>query len=104
MLTPMEATRLQNDESAIFVDVREDKERAVGFIMDSHHLPMSNFEKRQVELDKFKEKPIIVYCANGTRSNGAASKLIKKEFKNVYSLTGGAVAWEKASLPLVTKG
>lgn len=103
ILSPMEATRLQNDEAAIFVDVREESEYKLGHIGDAHHIPMSNFPKRMVELDKFKSKPVIVYCASGTRAGGAAGKLLKNDFKSVYTLNGGAIGWEKASLPLVSK-
>lgn len=102
ILSPMEATRLQNDESAIFLDVREDSEHKIGYIQDSIHIPSSAFAKRNVELDKHKEKPIIVYCTNGPRSASIAGKLKKNDFQSVYTLHGGAVGWEKASLPLVT--
>jgi len=102
-LSPMEATRLQNDEDAVFVDVREDAERKIGFIMGSEHIPMSNFDKRMVELEKKKAKPVIVYCASGQRSPSAAKKLVKAGFESVYTLAGGAIAWEKASLPLGSK-
>jgi len=102
-LTPLQATRLQNDDEAVFVDVREDAERKVGFIMGSEHIPMSNFDKRMVELEKKKAKPIIVYCTSGQRSGSAARKLVKAGFESVHTLAGGAVAWEKASLPLGSK-
>lgn len=103
IISPMEATRLQNDEDGIFLDVREDAEYKIGHIMGNIHIPMSNFPKRMVELDKYKQKPVIVYCASGTRSNSAASKLKKNQFESVYSIQGGAVAWEKAGLPLTSK-
>lgn len=103
IISPMEATRLQNDEDAVFVDVREEAEYKVGHIMGNLHIPMSNFPKRMVELEKYKDKPVIVYCASGTRSAGAAGKLRKAEFNSVYNLQGGAAAWEKAGLPLASK-
>ncbi len=103
ILSPMEATRLQNDESAVFVDVREDSEYKIGHIKDTIHIPMSSFPKRMVELEKLKDKPVIVYCASGARAGGAAGKLRKNGFQSVYTLQGGAVGWEKASLPLATK-
>jgi len=74
-----------------------------GFIMGSEHIPMSNFDKRMVELEKKKAKPVIVYCTSGQRSSSAARKLVKAGFESVYTLAGGAVAWEKASLPLGSK-
>jgi len=103
ILSPMEATRLQNDEEAVFIDVREDKEYKIGHISGNVHIPMSNFAKRMVELDKQKEKPVIVYCTNGSRANSAAGKLRKNGFGSVYTLQGGVVGWEKAGLPLSSK-
>ena len=103
IISPMEATRLQNDEEAVFLDIREDSEYKVGHIMGNLHIPMSNFPKRMVELDKYKDKPVIVYCTSGARSAGAAGKLRKADFSSVYTLQGGAAAWEKAGLPLSSK-
>ena len=103
IISPMEATRLQNDEEAVFVDIREEAEYKVGHIMGNLHIPMSKFEKRVIELDKYKDKPVIVYCTSGQRSAGAAGKLRKKAFASVYTLQGGAAAWEKAGLPLSSK-
>ena len=103
-LSAMEATRLQNDENAIFVDVREDSEFKNGHILGAKHVPISAFDKRLSELDKSKGKPIIVYCANGSRASRAAGKLRKKEFELIYTLAGGMGGWEKASMPVSTKG
>jgi len=103
IISPMEATRLQNDEDAVFVDIREEAEYKVGHIIGNLHIPMSNFQKRMVELDKFKDKPVVVYCTSGNRSAGAAGKLRKADFNSVYTLHGGAVGWEKAGLPLASK-
>ena len=94
---------MQNDEDAVFVDIREESEYKIGHILGNLHIPMSNFQKRVVELDKYKDKPVVVYCTNGNRSAGAANKLRKAEFNSVYTLQGGAAGWEKAGLPLASK-
>ncbi|MDX2477390.1 MAG: rhodanese-like domain-containing protein [Gammaproteobacteria bacterium] len=95
-----DAVSLSNHQSAIFVDVRESKETADGVINGAYRVPLSNFDKNATQLDKFKEKPVIVYCRSGNRSIGAAGKLRKKGFNKVYSLTGGILAWQKEKLPL----
>ncbi len=102
-LSPLEATRLQNDQEAVFVDVREDKEYKLGHIMGARHIPVSVFDKRMTELEKLKAKPMIVYCANGSRASRAAGKLRKAEFPEVYTLAGGIIGWEKANMPISTK-
>ena len=95
-----DAVSLSNHQSAIFVDVRESKEMAGGVINGAYRVPLSNFDKNATQLDKFKDKPVIVYCRSGNRSIGAAGKLRKKGFNKVYSLTGGILAWQKEKLPL----
>lgn len=102
-LSPIEATRLQNDEDAIFVDVRDDAEFKRGHILGAKHIPVSTFDKRITELEKMKAQPMIVYCANGARANRAAGKLRKAEFGSVYTIMGGIGAWEKANMPISTK-
>lgn len=98
-----EAIRMQNDESAVFLDVREVNEFKAGHILDAHSHPLSSFDKNISQMDKHKKNGVIVYCATGARSNRACSKLRKKEYETVYNLAGGVSAWEKANLPLVTK-
>ena len=102
-LSPLEATRLQNDDDAQFVDVREDAEYKRGHVMGAKHIPVGVLDKRMAELDKLKKKPLIVYCATGARASRAASRLRKNGFENVYTMAGGIANWEKASMPLSTK-
>lgn len=98
-----EAIRMQNDDSAVFLDVREVNEFKSGHIIDAHSHPLSSFDKNISQMDKHKANAVIVYCATGARSGRACAKLRKKEYETVYNLAGGVSAWEKASLPLVTK-
>ncbi|MEM7258586.1 MAG: rhodanese-like domain-containing protein [Pseudomonadota bacterium] len=102
-LSPIEATRLQNDEDGIFIDVREDSEFKAGHVLSARHMPLSNFDKRMTELEKSKDKPMIVYCATGSRATRAAGKLKKADFPSVYTLQGGMGGWEKANMPVSTK-
>jgi rhodanese-related sulfurtransferase len=51
------------------------------------------------ELERFKEKPVIVSCATGNRSGSAAAVLRKHGFTNVVNLAGGIAAWQQAGLP-----
>lgn len=102
-LSPIEATRLQNDEDGLFIDVRDDAEFKRGHVLSARHMPLSTFDKRMTELEKSKDKPMIVYCANGARASRAAGKLRKAEFPSVYTLAGGMVGWEKANMPVSTK-
>ncbi|MGA7950715.1 MAG: rhodanese-like domain-containing protein [Thiobacillaceae bacterium] len=97
-----EATRLMNDD-ALMLDVREDKEWAEGHIPNARHIPMAQLSKRLAELDKLKDKPIVVSCRSGHRSASVCRTLKKNGFQNVHNLAGGILAWEQAGLPVTRK-
>ena len=100
---PLQATQLSNRENAVFLDIRDDGEYKGGHIPDAVHIPIRQLPDRIAELKKHRDCPVIAYCRSGSRSNGAGSILRKHGFENVYNLSGGIAAWQKASLPLTTK-
>lgn len=102
-LTPAQATLLMNREDALMLDVRETGEWTSGHIPGARHIALAQLEKRMSEIEKFKDKPVIVCCASGTRSSSACGQLKKGGFEKVFSLAGGISAWLEASLPLTTK-
>ena len=102
-VNPGEATLLINREDAHIVDVREPDEYAAGHLPDAKNIPVVKLAERVGELEKFKDKPIIVCCASGMRSNKACAELKKQGFEKLYNLTGGIDAWVGASYP-VKKG
>ena len=96
----LEATQLINRQDALVVDVREQAEYAQSHILNARGLPLSQIEARIGDIGKFKDKPVIVYCATGSRSSSAASVLRKGGFSNVSNLSGGFAAWQQAGLPV----
>lgn len=101
---PVDSVQLLNHEGAVMVDVREDSEYNDGHILESIHIPMGNLADRFEELEKFREKPIIVCCRSGARSASACSRLRKNGYENVHNLKGGVMAWQSAGLPLQKPG
>ncbi len=99
-VTTLEATQLINRQDALVVDVREQAEYAQSHILNSRLLPLSQLEARMGDIEKFKDKPVIVYCASGSRSSSAAAILRKSGFSNVANLSGGFAAWQQAGLPV----
>ena len=93
-------TQLLNNEKGIALDVRETKELADGKLPGAVHIPLSQLKDRLGELDKFKERPVIAYCARGQRSRSAAGILGRAGFAKLFSLAGGHKAWKDAGLPL----
>ena len=102
-LTPAGAIQLINNDDAILLDVREPAETVAGKIAKAIQIPVSSVSKRIGELDKHKDKNIIVYCKTGARSGVACQELNKAGFEKVYSLSGGITAWQEAHLPVSRK-
>lgn len=105
-VSALEAVQLLNRDGAMLLDVREDGEYKDGHIIDALHIPLGKLGERMGELEKFREKSIIVSCRSGHRSASACARLRKNGFATVYNLKGGVMAWQSAGLPLQkpTKG
>ena len=99
-ISTLQVTQLINNEKAVTLDVREAKELAEGKLPGALHIPLSQLKDRVGELDKFKERPIVLYCARGQRSRSAGSILNRAGFTKLFNLTGGHKAWKDAGLPL----
>ena len=99
-IIPAELTRLINREDAIVVDVRSDAEFGNNHILGALNIPDADFQSRQQELDKHKDKPVIFYCTSGAVSTKLARTLSSQDFENIYILKGGLPSWQNANLPL----
>ncbi len=100
-ISPQQAVLLMSHEpDTVVVDVREDSEYQSGHIKDSIHIPLSKLKSRVSELDKYKDKNIIVSCRSGSRSGRACGVMKKNGFDKVHNLRGGVLAWENDNLPM----
>jgi rhodanese-related sulfurtransferase len=98
-----QATLLINREDAIVVDVRETAEWSAGHIPNARHIALGHLSKHLSEIEKFKDKPVIVVCASGNRSGSGCGVLKKAGFQRVFNLAGGVHAWNDAGLPMTKK-
>lgn len=103
-VNPGEATMLINREDALVLDVREASEFASGHLPEARSIPAGKLNERIGELEKFKDKPIIICCASGMRSSKACNDLKKLGFGKLYNLAGGVDAWVGAGYPLSKGG
>lgn len=102
-LSPLQATQLMNKDEAVIVDVREKKDYTEGRITGSIHIPFTSLKSRASELEKYKDKQIIVVDKMGQHS-GSAGKILRAEgFDNVARLSGGISEWKSSNMPLVRK-
>lgn len=97
---PMEAVQLINRKDAVMVDLREPGEFGGGHPPNARNIPQSQLDKRIGELEKFKNRPIILVCQTGGRSHAVTAQLKKSGLAEVMVLSGGVNAWQQANLPM----
>ena len=102
-LSPTDSVRLINDQNAVVLDVRSPADFKKGHILNAVNIPAARIEERLNEIEKFKNRPLLCYCALGTVAPQASVKLRQLGFATVYGLKGGLNAWQGASLPVTTK-
>ncbi len=95
----LEATMLMNKKDSLVLDVRDAGEFAQGHILGARSIPLDELANRLKEIERFKDKPVVVSCAVGNRAGSAAKVLREHGFTNVVNLTGGIAAWRQAGLP-----
>ena len=102
-VTPLEATQLLNHQDAVLLDVREPQEYQEGFLPNSIRIPLGSLSEKAAQLDKHRERPIIIVCRSGNRSAQAVRMLKRMGYETVYNLGGGLHAWRTANLPISKK-
>ncbi|WP_372747743.1 rhodanese-like domain-containing protein [Litorivivens sp.] len=100
-LSPQGAVNLINRENAVVVDLRDAKEFKAGHILNAINIPYSAFDKRVSELEKHKEKPLVLVCKMGQHSGAIGKKLAAQGFTGVRRMSGGMMEWQNSNLPLV---
>jgi rhodanese-related sulfurtransferase len=100
-VSPQQATNMVNREDARVVDLRDADEFRQGHVAGSINIPMSQFAERIAELDKFKEKPVILVCKMGTSASLAGRQLRARGFDKVARMQGGIQGWRADNLPVV---
>lgn len=99
-VTPLEATRMMNHEKAVMLDIRNEKDFRDGHILNAINIPAEQLSERAGSLEKYRQRPIIISCRQGTDASRAARILKSNACENVYCLKGGIQAWRNSNLPL----
>ena len=102
-LSPQEAVLLLNRETAVILDIRDNKAYAEGRINGAVHIPFASLKERATELSKYSDKQIILVDANGQHSGTAGKQLKAAGYQNVCRMIGGIAEWKIAGMPLVRK-
>lgn len=85
--------KIESNEDFQLIDVREPDEHDE-FNIGGELIPLSFITQQINKIST--EKPVIIYCRKGIRSQFAIQRLQEKfPFTNLFNLIGGAEAWKK---------
>jgi molybdopterin/thiamine biosynthesis adenylyltransferase/rhodanese-related sulfurtransferase len=87
---------------ATFLDVRELDEFEQGTIPGAVFIPRGHLESQVENKVPARDRPVVVYCAGGTRSAFAAKTLQELGYEDVVSMTGGFGRWKNEDRPWIT--
>ena len=93
-LSAAELARWRADASRaapLVVDVREPWELELCRIEGAMSIPLGEIERRAAELPR--DRPLVMVCHHGGRSQRAAAILEAAGFSQVHNLRGGIDAW-----------
>lgn len=100
-VTAKEAKNIIKEHNPLVLDVRTAGEYNRGHLKDALLIPVQQLQKRIKELDKYKNKPILIYCATGNRSTVASKILQDAGFKEIYNLRSGISGWGREGYEIV---
>ena len=100
-VTAQELVNLVNRDGAVVVDVRDKAEFSQGHIVDAINVPHGALNTRLAELEKYKERPLVLACKMGQHAGAAGTVLRRAGFQNVSRLKGGVAEWRNQNLPVV---
>jgi adenylyltransferase/sulfurtransferase len=85
--------RLARGDDLLLLDVRDPDEFERARIEGSTLIPLAELHSRMGEIDRFKDRVVVVHCHHGPRSRRACEMLIECGFSQVLDLDGGIEAW-----------
>lgn len=97
-----ELTKMVNKNDAVILDLRDGKEFSSGHITGAFNIPYTKFKERSAELEKYREKPIILVDKMGQHTSTIGKQLAKEGYL-VSRLSGGMAEWVAQSLPVIRK-
>ena len=96
-VSPNDVKKMSN---ALVLDAREREEFEVSHLPNAVFIGYKNFEKDALA-NVPKDKPIVVYCSIGYRSEKVGEKLQKMGFTKVFNLYGSIFEWVNQGNPLI---
>lgn len=94
------ADHAREPAAALFLDVREPGEVALGAIPGALAVPRGRLEQDAPDWIFEPAGRVVCYCSSGKRSALATKTLLEMGFPGAVSLAGGMAAWRLAGLPV----
>jgi len=88
-----------NTDSYYILDAREKEEYTTSHIPGAHYIGYDDLDLSALEGIP-KDKPIVVYCSIGYRSEKVGEKLLDRGFMNVQNLYGSIFEWSNRGFPV----
>lgn len=85
------------------VDVREEDEFQICRLDWAELIPLSQLTEQAPRRLVDKDRPIVVYCHHGMRSQTACERLRRLGYEHVFNLTGGINAWAERVEPTMRR-
>lgn len=98
-ISSAEAKSLMSKKHNVYLlDVRTPEEYRQVRLQGSILIPVNEVERRIGEIPK--SRPVVVYCAVGSRSSLVAALLAQRGYREVYNITDGIVGWYRNGFPI----
>lgn len=98
-----EAFALVGQRSDLFLlDVRTLGEYQQARLAGARLIPIDQMIRRLAEVPK--DRPILVYCAVGSRSSQVVNYLARQGYPELYNLDGGIYSWAQQGYPILQGG
>ena len=102
-LSPVQAVRWMNDPDTVIVDVSPVADFNRGHIVNAKNVLPSRLASPDTELQKLKDKKVLVVCKSGHSATAAAQNFRKLGVSEVAVLKGGMTQWRSEQFPVTTK-
>ncbi len=100
---PEAAYNLVKQRDDLFLlDVRTLGEYQQARLDGARLIPIDQLVKRLAEVPR--NRPILVYCAVGSRSAQVVNYLARRGYPELYNLYGGVYSWAQKGLPVLQGG
>lgn len=100
VISPAEARKRLDEDSAVLIDIREPMEHARESIPQARHCPLSRLDPAMLATVAGANAPAIIFhCQSGKRTGDNADRLNACSQPEAYMLEGGLMNWKAAGFP-----